>query len=692
MNDTKRSVTVDDLYQIVHVEDPRISPDGRWIAYVQVTVDRLENGYKRNIWLASTETRQTLQLTRSGKDTQPRWSPDGQWLAFTSARDEKPQVYVLRIGEPGGEARALTSMPNGASAPVWSPDGQRIAFLAGMNAEGRAREDRGEEETKPADKLEAKHRKERKEQDESKRWDPRIVSRIPYRTGTAFLSDHFTQVYVMAVAEELNEAAAKPRRLTGIDADHNPPQWSPDGGYIYTARMDDPQRDEPWRWSNLYRIRVNDGATEELTDSSFSSSNPLPSPDGNWVAYVRFPRERLSERIARLALIPAAGGEARDLNLALDRSVGDYRWTADSRHLIFTALSEGNIEIYCVSLDNGSIEKMLAGNLHVENLDVDKRGGIAFTASTPYNPSELYWLPPGGEQEEKLTDVNGKFLNQVTIQETHELRWQSPAGVEIQGWYLLPLGYEAGKTYPLILNIHGGPHVMWGPSMKSMWHEWQVQAAQGYVVFYANPRGAEGYGEAFQMALHGAWGDVAYADLMAGVDTLLTKGFVDAARMGVTGGSYGGYMTAWIVGHTDRFAAAVSHRGVYNLLGFSGETDIPSFIPTEYGVEPWEDPVLLWQHSPLAYAHQIKTPLLIMHSENDFRVPIAEGEQLFAFVRRSGGTVKLIRFPREGHELTRSGEPEHRLSSMTHMMKWFDHYIGSKEAESSDDDELRLET
>ncbi len=671
MSDEKLPITAEDLYQITLVEDPRLSPDGRWIAYVVVTVDKDDNGYQRHIWLMPTAGGAPVQLTRSGKDTQPRWSPDGKTLAFTSGRNDKSQIYLLPIGEPGGEPRPLTRLPNGANTPVWSPDGQQMAFLAPMNAAERAAEDRGEEAPKPADKLEGRHRKERKEHDDAKRWDPRIVTRIPYRTGTNYLDDRFTQVCVMAV----NDDSAKPRRLTSIDADHNPPQWSPDGQYLYTARTDDPERGEPWRWSNLYRIRVTDGTHDELTDSSFSSVNPLPSPDGRWLAYIRWPRERLSERNNWLAILPAGGGEARDLNLTFDRSVNEYRWLPDSRGLVVTVQDAGNIELYRVTLADGHFESVLSGTLHVEGLDVGSDGSLAFTVSTPQNPCELYY-EAAGVAPQQMTTVNQTFLDKVIVQEPHELRWQSPSGQEIQGWYLLPVGYEAGQRYPLAFNIHGGPHVMWGPSMKSMWHEWQFYAARGYVVFYANPRGSNGYGEGFQMALHGAWGDVAYDDLMSGLDALLAQGFVDSQRLAVTGGSYGGYMTAWIVGHTDRFASAVAHRGVYNLLSFTGTTDIFSFIPTEYGLQMWDDPMYLWQHSPLAHAHRIKTPLLLIHAENDFRVPISEAEQLFAYVHRSGGTVQLVRFPREGHELTRSGEPEHRVSNLTHTINWFDKYCG----------------
>lgn len=674
MAEQKQKITAEDLYRITQVEDPRISPNGRWIAYVQVSVDKMDNGYKRNIWLVSTDGGDPLQLTRSGKDSQPRWSPDGGMLAFTSGRDEKPQIYLLRIGEPGGEARALTSMANGATSPAWSPDGTHIAFLAGMNAEGRAKEDRNEEDPRPADKLEAKHRKERREQDESKRWDPRLVWRIPYRSGTSFLSDHFAQIYVIPVAENLEKEAAKPRRLTNIDADHNPPQWTPDGQYLLTARMDNPEGDEPWRWSNLYRIHVSDGVQEKITDDVYTCFGPLPSPDGNWIAYGRVPHDRLSERISRLSVMPVEGGETRDLTLGLDRNIGDHRWMPDSSGVLFTALNEGDIEVYRVTLATGEVEKIIAGTQHIEQFDIHEEAGIAFTASTAENPSELFWQASSIDSAVQVTHLNQKFLNTVIVQKMHEMRWTSPNGIDIQGWYLLPPDYEEGKQYPLALNIHGGPHVMWGPGMKSMWHEWQFHAARGYVVFFCNPRGADGYGEGFQLALHGDWGNIAMDDIMAGVDKLLEKGFVDSSRMALTGGSYGGYMTAWITAHSQRFIAAAAQRGVYNLLAFIGVSDIPSFIPTEFGVEPWDDPTFLWQHSPLAHAHKIKTPLLLIHSENDYRVPISEAEQLFAYVRRSGGTVQLVRFPRDGHEMTRSGEPEHRLSSLTHIINWFDKY------------------
>jgi dipeptidyl aminopeptidase/acylaminoacyl peptidase len=314
------------------------------------------------------------------------------------------------------------------------------------------------------------------------------------------------------------------------------------------------------------------------------------------------------------------------------------------------------------------------GTRMMQGMSLSSYGSIVYVASMPQNPAELFFKKNDQSNAVQLTHFNQKFLDEIIVQETHEFIFQSPAGIGIQGWYVLPVGYEEGKKYPLALNIHGGPHVMWGAGMQSMWHEWQSHAARGYVVFFCNPRGSGGYGESFLNALHAAWGTVAMDDIMAGVDALTAKGFIDTERMAITGGSYGGYMTAWIISHTERFKAAVSARGVYNLISFYGTSDVPLLIDHEYDEQPWTNPNLLWEHSPVAYAHKIKTPLLILHSENDFRVPIEQGEQLFAFVRRSGGTVKMIRYPREGHELTRSGEPAHRLSHLTEQLAWFDKY------------------
>ncbi|MCU0481569.1 MAG: S9 family peptidase [Anaerolineae bacterium] len=670
----KRPMQVDDLYHIITVEDPRISPNGEWVAYVRVTVDKNDNGYKRNIWLSPLKGGTPRQITRSGKDFQPRWSPDGSQLAFVSARDGKPQIYVMS-SHMGGDPRPLTSLPNGATSPEWSPNGEWMAFLSGMNEEERANE--GVEVAPPQDKYEGKARKERQDELERKKSDPLAVHKIPYRVGTSYLDDRHTQVYVMRTADGLTGDDAKPRRLTDVSANYEPPQWSHDGKYLYSARQWDISQDEPFRNSAVYRIDVATGEETRLTDDDHTAFSPQPSPNGKWLAFTRFPilgRQSLFQSIDRIAVMPIEGGEVMDINLELDRSTTTINWTPDGDSLIFSLNSEGNTPIYKANIAQHTVELLSAGIFKVSGADVNASGDVVFTASTDTCPIELMVLPAGANEPVALTTFNADWLEKVIVQPTHEIRYQSPAGIEIQGWYILPVGYEEGNQYPLAVNIHGGPHIMWGAGEASMFHEWQFHAANGYIAFYCNPRGADGYGEAFQKSIIRDWGAPAFDDVMAGVDVLIQKGFVDTKRMAVTGGSYGGYMTAWVISHTDRFACAVSQRGVYNLISFYGTSDVPSLITGEFDVHPWEDHHFLWQHSPVAYADKIKTPLLIIHAENDFRVPIEQGEQLFAFVRRSGGTVKMLRYPREGHEMSRSGEPEHRVHHLKEMLKWFDAY------------------
>lgn len=676
MSDEKRLITIEDLTRIRYVEDPQLSPDGRWIAFVQKSASMMKRGYERNIWLVSTADASPTpaQVTFSGKDTTPRWSPDGAHLAFVSARAEKPQIYLLPINRPG-EARMLTSNENGAVYPVWSPDGAHIAYFSRMNAEERANEGSEDKPEPPQDKLEGKHRKERKAEDEKNRFDPRPMDRIPYRSGTSFLDDRHAQIYVVPTAEGLDGEDAQPRRLTDLDTSYSSIAWTLDSKTIYTTRSRLLDADENnFRYQNLYTLDVASGTESRfIADDDMTYYTADISPDGKWLLTIRREDEQV-DLLTRLCVIPLEGGDPIDLNLELDRTINSFAWTPDNQ-IIVVVNSEGRQTIHALDPATKTYTDIITDDqILYEPVSIGADGSLAYVSRTTNRLDELFFKPAAAEPRQ-MTNVNTDFLDEIRVLETHEVRYQNPNGDEIQGWYILPDGYEAGKKYPLALNIHGGPYIMWTPHSRSMWHEWQTHAAAGYVVFYCNPRGSNGYGSAHRRALHSAWGSVAMADIMAGVDHLIEQGIVDEDRLAITGGSYGGYMTSWIISHTDRFKAAVSQRGVYNLSSFYGTSDVPTLITSSFETHPFEDHAKLWEHSPLAHAHNITTPTLIIHAEQDYRVPIEQAEQFFATIRRGTATpVKMLRYPREGHEMSRNGEPQHRISRLTEMLAWFDEY------------------
>jgi dipeptidyl aminopeptidase/acylaminoacyl peptidase len=708
--DDRSPITIEDLYQLGWIEEPRFNPDGQAIAFVHVTVDRAGNRYRRAIWLAPADGRPPWRLTAGTKsDTTPRWSPDGRRLAFVSNREgQKSQLYLIDIR--GGEARRLTNMPQGASDPAWSSNGKRIAFLSMTNPAERDAEDRDEPQPEPADDWERQQAEARRAYEEQRRFDPRILSRLPYRSGTTFFDDRRNHIYIVGVPDG-DEPPARPRRLTDGELHFGAPAWMPDGLSILSTSTRDPEADAMFTYFDLLRVPVpaeGRGEAQLLTETGFSYYDPHPSPDGSLIALRRRPDDRPFAAAARIALLPAEGGALRDLTADADLNVEQYRWLPNGQGLLYSAGWRGEQAVYQVALSHAASptkddrrstidqrEKQsstvdrrssppppvfpTAGRL-ISDFDVGPDGSVAFVAGAADNPCDLYLLRPDGA-EARLTTINARLLSQRRIAPLKEVLFAAPDGRQVQGWALYPPDFDPSKRYPLALHIHGGPHVMWGPGMRSMWHEWQVTAARGYVVFFCNPRGSEGYGEGWRDAIHAGWGVIDAPDFLAGVDAMIERGGVDPARIGVTGGSYGGYMTVWLIAHSDRFACAVSARGVYNLITEHGTSDAHELIEFEFDGYPWDMHEKLWQHSPIAHAHNITTPLRILHSELDYRVPISEAEQLFSILRRRKQVVEFVRYPREGHELTRSGEPRHRADHMERTLEWFDRYCQTENRE-----------
>ncbi|MBN1582918.1 MAG: S9 family peptidase [Anaerolineae bacterium] len=658
-------LSAQDFYEIDLAGDPQISPDGKWVAFVRLSVDKKENTYNSAIWLAPTDGGKARQFTAGEKkDNSPCWSPDGEQLAFVSSRaGDKPQIYVIPVD--GGEARQLTRTPNGVKSPAWSPDGTRIAFNSSVDADERAFEDSGEEP--PADPDERALWKEKRKREREKKQDPRLIARFPYRVGTSYIGDRYAHLYIIDLEEK------KARRVTDGDREYTAPVWTLDGTALLTTVNRDPDGLSVNYPSDVVRIPLRDDeivAPEPVVSQAGTHDNPKLSPDGQWIAYVTGPEQRVSAINRNLAIVPAAGGEPRLLTEALDIQVANFKWSADSQSLYLTYNSWGSVGIHRVSLD-GTAEQVVEGDRVVLGFDV-AQDRLAFVATAPDIPADLYLSDLDGQDERRCTEINAQFLAERWLSLPEEVRYTRPDGTRIQGWVMYPPDFDPAKRYPLAVEIHGGPHGMYD---NRFWHEFQSIAGAGYIVFFCNPRGSDGYGQAFRDAIYGRWGEEDSGDILAGVDGLIKRSIVDEDKLVVTGGSYGGFMTAWLIGHDKRFKAAVSQRGVYALAGFYGVTDIPLFIEHEFDATPWGDVETLWKHSPLAYVDQIETPLLILHSQLDFRVPISEGEQLYLALKRLGREVAFLQYPREGHELSRSGEPRHRVDRIERIIDWFDTHI-----------------
>lgn len=681
----RRRITIEDLADIELISDPRISPDGQRVAYVVTTPDTETDGYRSRIWVSPLHGGPPICFTAGRKDSAPRWSPDGSKLAFISPRDEdsreasgepKAQVWVLDTS--GGEAWQVTRARHGASEPVWSPDGSRLAFLAraGGREQGPGDAKPGEQQATPSDVLH--------------------ITEIHYKAdGTHHLlvDEGYKHIFVANLLGHGGYEDYEPQggqQVTDGPWDDGPPVWAPGGDALIFSSNRTPDRyfnDH----SDLWVVPAAGGEARKLTTTKGPCVAPSVSPDGQTVAYFGHDNPEPYGKYANSNLwtVPLDGGSPpRNLTEHFDRSLttgvgSDLRagspqqapvWAPDGRTLYVPAIERGAAWIYQVDLASGNPTRVLGGDRSVMNFALTPDGRtLAFTATETLNPGDLYALDVEAGHERRLTALNDELLQQLDLREPEHLVYQGPDGWEIDGWLLKPAGFTAGKRYPLILEIHGGPASQYG---YTFFHEFQLLAAQGYGVLYTNPRGSTGRTAAFTVANRARWGEEDYGDIMAGLEVALQRDWVDAERLGVAGGSFGGFMTNWIVGHTDRFKAAVTMRCVSNLLSFFGTSDIGyTFIETQFQTEPWENVERLLHYSPITYAKNITTPLLILHSECDYRCPIEQGEQLFVTLKKLGRETEFVRFPDEDHNLSRSGKPAHRAERLRHILRWFDRYL-----------------
>ncbi|HEX7737376.1 MAG TPA: S9 family peptidase [Ktedonobacteraceae bacterium] len=677
-----RPITIEDLYEFKFLSRPRISPDGQRVAYVVTEIDGRKHAYRSAIWETPAHGGEARRLSAEPANaTDPSWSPDGRWLAFVSEREGevsrkaseeqkklgkgKPQIWLLPTN--GGEARQVTFLPHGASSPAWSPDGQWLAF----NAPVGPLDEEGED-GQPNPKA-------------------RVINNMWHKLdGVGFIYERRTHLFL------LNVAGGEPVQLTDGDWDDGEPSWSPDGK---TLAFTSSREDDRWRApaADVYTLAFENGKAGELrrlTDGTLGAAAPAWSPDGLTIAFLANLKWKSGGHMD-VYTIPASANKAAATNLTLDfegsfmdwtNTDADARdehgapspiWSPDGKTIYAVAAHRGASRVFAISSSGGNQHPrvLTSGDIHVRDFAADQAcKHLAVLIGNPSRPPEVFVTTTAANGElRQLTNTNHELFSQLDLGTLEHLEYTGAEGWPMEGWILKPPAFDPTQKYPLILQIHGGPHTQFG---YGFFHEMQVQAAQGYVVLFTNPRGSAGYGRDFALAVRGDWGRVDSLDIMAGVDAVIAKGYIDESRLGVTGGSYGGFMTNWLLGHNTRFKAGVTDRCVSNLTSMFGASDFGwMFGDDDFEATPWTNLEKLLFHSPITYVKNIQAPLLIVHSEQDLRCGIEQSEQLFIALKYLGRETQFVRFEGQSHGLSRGGHPRLRLERLRHGQKWFKKYL-----------------
>jgi len=652
-----------DIADLVELSDPRVSPDGRTVAFVVTTVDLPANAYRSSVWVAGIDAGFPACPFTEGtaRERTPRWSPDGEWLAFVAHPDDTGARLCVTAAD-GGDTFELVEWPEDIEDVVWTPDSSRLLFTARVRDEQRYGP--GRDRDRP----------------------PRRIDRVSYRTDDiGWTIDRPRHLHVIAAD---GSAGGVPTTLTSGPFQDAGVTVSPDGSFVAFSSA----RTETWDTdlsTHLYRIPLPTGAgeppaePEAITTGPSTHGQPALSPDGRYVAFVWGDRHSMMRhgQVGVVDLEPAVPTEQL-LTTALDLHCVPYLahardplWEGDDS-ILFQVDEAGNVPIYRVRRD-GTAEVVVGGDRQVLGFDA-AAGTLAFVATSATRPSELFAVVDG--EERQLTHLADPFLRGRDVPAPERFTATSADGTEVEAWFLRPVGVPRGERRPTILSIHGGPFSQYG---NRFFDEFQVAAGAGYAVIYSNPRGSSGYSSAFARGIRGpkaaddagtGWGGADHQDLVAVVDAALDRfaDVIDPERLGVMGGSYGGYMAGWIIAHEDRYKAAVSERACNNLYTFAHTSDIGFSFPANYiGATHLDDPDEFLRQSPVTYYRDMATPLLILHSENDLRCPIEQAEDLYLRLKMTGRDVEFVRFPGESHELSRTGAPAHRIERLELILDWF---------------------
>jgi len=628
------------------IRSPNISPDGRHILFTRGWVDKMNDRSRSNLWIVDIEGKRVRELTHGNwRDFSPVWSPDGKKIAFLSDRDETTQIHVLWLDT--REVAQLTHLERSPSNLIWSPCGKMLAFTLNVP------------DTNPI--LPIKFPK----KPQGAKWAKPavIIDRLSWRRdGRGFTPKGYNHILVIDA-----ELGGTPRQLTSGDYSHSDPEWSADGKKIYFSAIRKPDVEYQQGDSEIYSVDLETLEIKTLTDRKGPDRGARVSPDGKWIAYTGYDDKNYTSHLSSLYLMDINGEGKRLLAGNLPNSPSSITWALDSSGVYYLMAEKGVCNVYFIAR-NGKIRKITEGVHYLSGLSIAKNGQVATTRSTFYNPGYLVTFNlenPASIQ--KLVDVNEDVLADVKLGEVEEMWFKSPDGLDLQGWLIKPAEIAPNKEYPLLLWIHGGPWAMY--SVRFDW-AWQNFAANGYAVLYMNPRGSTGYGQDFVNGIQFSYPGKDRDDLLAGVDATLAKGFIDEKNLFVCGGSGGGVLTAWLVGHTDRFRAAVSMRPVINWHSFVGTTDGHNWY-RQFKKYPWEDPEEYAVRSPLHYVKNVTTPTMVMTGEADLRTPISQSEEYYRALKMLKKETLLVRMPDEYHGWRR---PSHRMLQQLYLRAWFEKY------------------
>jgi len=645
-----------DIFELEVATDPQISPDGSQIAYVRRSMDIMTDRPRSNIWVVGSNGRGHRPLL-SGADsyTSPRWSPSGDRLAYVSSAEGRGDELYIRWVDTGQTA-LLSNLPAAPRAISWSPDGKQIAFSSFVKGEGTTL-------AKPP------------KAPEGAEWAPpvKVIDAVQYRAdGRGYLEPGFNQIFIIPAE------GGTPRQISSADFNHNGPlTWSPDGSTIVLSanRLDDweyqPQQSELWS------INVNNSEMQQLTDRVGPDRAPVYSPDGSKIAYLGYDDRKMGYHNSIVYVLDTSDGSSRALTGEFDRSVAAVSWAGSSKRLYIQYDDRGKRYLAALGF-NGEIDSF-ADDLGSTSLgrpytsggfSVADNGAYAYSLGRVDRPADVA-SGKRGRTATRLTDLNADLFSHKTLGNVEEITWLSSVGDhEIQGWVVKPPNFDANRKYPLILEIHGGPFAAYGPHFSA---EIQLYAAAGYVVLYTNPRGSTSYGDEFANEIHHNYPGQDYDDLMSGVDAVIEQGYVDEQQLFVTGGSGGGVLSAWIVGKTDRFAAAVVAKPVINWTSTVLTTDISAFMPMYWFAKPpWEDQESYWRRSPLSLVGNVSTPTMLLTGESDHRTPIPESEQYYQALKLRKIDTAMVRVPEASHGI--AARPSHLIAKVDNILAWFAKY------------------